>query len=196
MQVKATSKYLRISPKKMRLVVDLIRGMNAQAALDQLDFIPKRASLLISKVLKSAIANAEHNFKLKKENLFIKEIFINQGPTLKRWRARAFGRAAPIRKRSSHLEIVLGEKVVTPEAKPVKPKLKEPVIEAAPKEKAKPKEMVSKKEPVKKELLKGKGKEVFDTRRQGKRRAKQHLDKTRAKKVGGVLKRVFRRKSI
>ncbi len=110
MRVKAINKYLKISPKKMRLVANMIRGMKVDQAVDHLRFIPKKASPMILKILQSAIANAEHNFNLKKENLLIKEIFIDGGPMIKRWRARAFGRAAMIRRRSSHCSIILEEK--------------------------------------------------------------------------------------
>ena len=109
METKANGKYFRISAKKTRLVADLIRMKNVKEAIDYLDFIPKKASGFIKKVLKSAIANAEHNFNLKKENLFVKEIKINEGPALKRWRPRAFGRAGRIRKKSAHIEIILSE---------------------------------------------------------------------------------------
>jgi len=109
MEIKAIGKYFRISAKKTRLVADLIRRKNVKEAIDYLDFIPKKASGFIKKVLKSVLANAEHNFNLKKENLFIKEIKINEGPALKRWRPRAFGRAGRIRKKSAHIEIILGE---------------------------------------------------------------------------------------
>ncbi len=122
--MKAKGKYLKISSKKMRLVTDMVRGMDSKEALDYLNFVPKKAARFINKVLNSALANAEHNFDLKKENLFIKEIFVNQGPTLKRWRPRAFGRAGQIRKRSEHLEIILGEKFLFKRPFLLKQKLK------------------------------------------------------------------------
>ena len=101
-----------MSPRKIRLVVDLIRGSDATKAEHQLQFMNKRAARPVLKLLQSAIANAENNDKLKKENLFIKTITVDQGPTLKRWRPRAFGRAATILKKSSHITIILGEKEV------------------------------------------------------------------------------------
>jgi len=109
MEVTARLKYLRKSPPKVRLVVDMIRGLTAEAAEHQLTFLNKGATDPILKLLKSAVANAENNFELKKDNLFIKKITVDQGPTLKRWKARAFGRASEIRKRSSHITIVLDE---------------------------------------------------------------------------------------
>ncbi|MCF7906830.1 50S ribosomal protein L22 [Patescibacteria group bacterium] len=110
MQVKAQSKYLKISAKKMRLVANAIKGMDVPQALNYLKFIPRKASPLIFKTLRSALANAEHNFDLSGDNLFVKEIFADEGATLKRWRPRAFGRATPIQKKSAHLTIILEEK--------------------------------------------------------------------------------------
>lgn len=113
MEVVAKLRYYRQSSRKIRLVADLIRGMDTKAALNQLQFLNKRAALPIVKLVKSALANAKNNFSLKEDNLFIKSIVVNQGPTLKRWRARAFGRAAEIRKRTSHVIVVLDEKIKT-----------------------------------------------------------------------------------
>ncbi|MBI2098921.1 50S ribosomal protein L22 [Candidatus Uhrbacteria bacterium] len=110
MEVKAIARYIRMSPRKVRLVADIIRGARASEALLQLQFIRKRAAAPVSKLLKSAMANAENNFKLNPSELFVKKITVDGGPVLKRFRARAFGRAAPIRKRSSHITIVLEEK--------------------------------------------------------------------------------------
>jgi len=109
MEVTAKLRYLRTSPRKVRLVIDVIRGMRVEEAEYQLGFLNKGATRPILKLLKSAVANAENNFELEKDNLFIKKIFVDQGPTLKRWKARAFGRAGEIRKRSSHVTIILDE---------------------------------------------------------------------------------------
>jgi len=109
MEVKAKAKFIRMSPTKIRLVANLIQKMPVGKALDQLQFINKLASGPVANLIKSAIANAEHNFELDKDNLFIKELTINQGPTLKRSMPRAHGRATPIRKRTSHINLVLGE---------------------------------------------------------------------------------------
>lgn len=111
MEIKAAAKFIRMSPKKVRLVVDLIRGMDVLKAETQLRFTPKLAKDPVLKLLRSAIANAENNFDLKKDNLFIKKIVVDEGPTLKRWQPKAHGRAGAIRKRSSHISIVLEEKV-------------------------------------------------------------------------------------
>jgi large subunit ribosomal protein L22 len=96
-----------MSPRKVRLVVDAVRGMSVEPALAQLTFMSRAAARPVRKLLESAIANAEHNFKLDREGLFIKAALVNQGPTLKRWRPRAMGAAAPILKRTSHVTLVL-----------------------------------------------------------------------------------------
>ena len=98
-----------MSPVKLRLVANLIKKLPVAEALDQLQFINKLAARPVAKLVKSAIANAEHNFELAKDNLFIKEITIGEGPTLKRWLPRAHGRATPLRKRTSHINLVLSE---------------------------------------------------------------------------------------
>lgn len=198
MQVKSTSKYLKMSPKKMRLVANAIMGMDVSQALDYLEFIPKRAAPLILRTIKSAVADAEHNFSLKKDNLIIKEVLVNSGPTLKRWRARAFGRAAQIRKRSSHLSVILQEKEPTQDVKLKEPKLKEPVVEPVTKKQEPSTQVVPKKtRPEPKKIVEPEPRKIFDITRKGKRRAKQHLDKVRTKKgARGGLKQIFRRKSI
>ena len=109
MEVKASLKYLRISPRKVRLVADLTRGLSVKVAEANLLHIPKRSCKPLLKLLKSAIANAEHNFGLDKNNLFIKAIRVDEGPALKRWRPRARGAAFPIKKRTSHIFLTLNE---------------------------------------------------------------------------------------
>lgn len=96
-----------MSPRKVRLVTGMIRGLKLDVARTQLAFLPKAASLPVLKVLNSAAANAVNNFKLDESMLIIKTATADQGPALKRWRARAMGRAAPIKKRTSHITIVL-----------------------------------------------------------------------------------------
>ncbi len=98
-----------MSPKKVRLVAGLIRGLDVKRAIDQLAFSGKKASLPVIKVLESAIANAEHNYELSKSNLFVKEVRIDEAPMLHRWTPKAHGRATAIRKRNSHINITLGE---------------------------------------------------------------------------------------
>jgi len=110
MEAKAVAKYVRISPRKASLVLDLIRGKKAGEAIAILRHTPRAASPIIEKVLNSAIANAEHNNNMNVESLVISQAYANQGPTLKRFRPRAMGRASRINKRTSHITLVLTEK--------------------------------------------------------------------------------------
>ena len=105
----ATLKNARISARKVKIVADLIRGKDAKEALAIVKFTPKASSEIIEKLLKSAIANAENNHFMKSEDLYVAEIYANQGPTLKRIRPAAKGSAVRIRKRTSHITIVLRE---------------------------------------------------------------------------------------
>ncbi len=99
-----------MAPRKVRLVANLVRGMDLVAAEAQLRFMKKAAARPVLKLLQSARANAENNFKLDRASLFVKSITVDGGPTLHRWRARAFGRAAAIRKRMSHINVILDER--------------------------------------------------------------------------------------
>ncbi len=109
---KAQGRYCRISARKARLVADLVREKDCETALGVLKFTPKKAAVIIKKILESAIANAEQNPDVKNiDNLFIGRIWVDEGPTLKRFMARAMGRASRIRKRTSHINIVLNENV-------------------------------------------------------------------------------------
>ena len=110
MEAKAIAKYVRISPRKVQIVADLVRGKNVSEALTILKFTPKSGAKELEKVLKSAIANAENNFDMNKDDLFISEVYANQGPTLKRFSPRAQGRAFMIRKRTSHIGGVVKER--------------------------------------------------------------------------------------
>ena len=109
MEAKATAKYVRVSPRKAGQICDLVRGKNVDEALAIMKFTPKASSEVLEKLLKSAIANAENNHDMKHENLYVAEIFANQGPTLKRIRPAAKGSAVRIRKRTSHITIVVRE---------------------------------------------------------------------------------------
>ncbi|MBE4906602.1 50S ribosomal protein L22 [Cytobacillus suaedae] len=110
MQAKAVANTVRIAPRKARLVIDLIRGKQVGEAVAILRHTPKAASPIVEKVLNSAIANAEHNYEMDANNLVITDAFVNEGPTLKRFRPRAMGRASQINKRTSHITIVVSEK--------------------------------------------------------------------------------------
>ena len=106
----ATLKNARISARKVKIVADLIRGKDAKEALAIVKFTPKASSEIIEKLLKSAIANAENNYGMKSNNLYVAEIYANQGPTMKRIRPAAKGSAVRIRKRTSHITIKLRER--------------------------------------------------------------------------------------
>ena len=108
-KAEATLKYARISSRKVKIVADLIRGKNVDEALAIVKYVPKASSEIIEKLLKSAIANAENNHGMNRGNLNVAEIYANQGPTLKRIRPAAKGSAVRIRKRTSHITIVLKE---------------------------------------------------------------------------------------
>ncbi|GEB35037.1 MULTISPECIES: 50S ribosomal protein L22 [Brevibacillus] len=110
MEAKAVARNIRIASRKVRLVVDLIRGKQVGEALAILKHTPKAASPVVEKLLKSAIANAEHNYEMDPNSLVVSKIFVDQGPTLKRFRPRAMGRASRIHKRTSHITVVLNEK--------------------------------------------------------------------------------------
>ena len=107
MEIVAKSKFVRISPRKVALVVKAISGLAPQAALDKLQFVTKSASLPLTKLLKSGLANAQNNAKLKMEDLSIKKIEVSPGPSFKRWRPISRGQAHPYKKRTSHLTLIL-----------------------------------------------------------------------------------------
>lgn len=110
-EVKATLRYLQMAPRKVRLVADVIRGMQATKARLQLEHLPQRASLPLKKLLLSGIANAKHNFRLKEEDLYISSLQVDGGPMLKRMFPRSRGRADVKRKRMSHITLVLSNKI-------------------------------------------------------------------------------------
>ena len=109
-EARATLRYARISARKVKIVADLVRGKNVDEALAIVKFTPKASSVIIEKLLKSAIANAENNNGMNVENLYVEECYANQAPTMKRIRPRAQGRAYRIEKRSSHITVVLNER--------------------------------------------------------------------------------------
>ena len=107
---KAVAKYVRIAPRKVRVVMDLIRGKNVAEAFAILKFTPKAGAEVVEKVLRSAVANAENNFDMDVEKLYVKTAFADQGPTLKRIHPHSRGQAFKILKRTSHVTIVVDEK--------------------------------------------------------------------------------------
>ena len=107
MEAKAIAKYVRMSPIKLKPVTDLVRGKDLQEALNILKFTPGKGAEIVEKVVKSAAANAEENHKMNPDNLYVAEVYANQGPTMKRFRAGAQGRASMILKRTSHIAVTL-----------------------------------------------------------------------------------------
>lgn len=174
MEIKAQLRHLRIAPRKVRLVLNLVRGLRVNEAENQLRLMPKRAGEPVLKLLNSAIANAKNNKGIDKENLYIDKIFANEGSTLKRWLPRAFGRATPINKRSSHIMLVLKANVKAKSELTVGEKLD------------------------KKYIVKSSGETVSQTQKGGKEKRKVVLEdiSRKSQKQPSIIKKVFRRKSI
>ena len=105
METKTVEKYIKMSPRKIRYVVDMIKSKPIEDAIDILSLTPREAAAVVKKAIQSAVSNATENHKMKEEDLFISRILVNEGPTLKRFRPRARGRATRIRKRTSHLSV-------------------------------------------------------------------------------------------
>jgi large subunit ribosomal protein L22 len=179
MEVTAKLNYLRIAPRKVRLVADLIRGKRVEEAQRILNFTRKKAAQPLRKLLNSAIANAKHNFQLKAENLWISKLLVNEGPKLKRWRARARGRAFEIQKKTSHITIVLKE--LESEKRPIK---KKPVKE-------------EKSKVVKEQAPKIKAEKEVPERKEKIKRPPRPIEReVRKPKFPTGIKRIFRRKSF
>ena len=193
MQVKASLKNLRTSPRKVRLVADSIVGMNANAALVHLGHTVKKTSLPMEKLLKSALANAENNFGLDKDNMFVQSVLVGGGPSLKRWLPRAQGRATQILKRTSMIDLFLEERV---EGKNRRTK-EELEKEKKEREEARTKAM---KEALKEMEEKGEGEEAGE-KTEEKTQPKKISPKKAVSPKGqaaddGFLKKVFQRKSM
>lgn len=110
MEARAVAKYIRISPQKVRLIMDQVRGKKVEEAMNLLSFTPQKGAFVLKKLINSAVANAEQNLNMDVDNLYIKRAFADEGPTLRRFRPRAMGRATRIRKRTSHLTVILDER--------------------------------------------------------------------------------------
>lgn len=110
MEARCQVRYIRISPSKVGIVADLVRGKPVREALAILRYTPKRASKVVEKAIRSAIANAENNHEMNGDLLYVSEIYVGQGPTLRRYRPRARGIAYPIQKKTSHLTVILKER--------------------------------------------------------------------------------------
>lgn len=113
MEVKAVSKYMRISPQKVRELVDAVKGKPVETALNTLKFMPLKAAGMVEKTMRSAVANADQNANIDVDNLVVRTIIADQGPVLKRFRARARGRGTRILKRTSHITVILAEETVS-----------------------------------------------------------------------------------
>jgi len=194
MKITARLNHFRTSPRKVRLVADLIRGMKVTEAEAQLKYLTKRAADPVLKLLNSATANASHDFNLEKDDLYVSDVQVNEGPALKRWRARAMGRADLITKRTSHIYLTLKPK------KGVKAKKKkEPKPETV---KLKDMDEIKKSEPQKK--LEPKSESATDQAKHGKpaSSAKPHSASSKSKKkfwsrqTFGNVKKMFKRKSF
>ena len=109
MEAKAVEKYIRISPRKVKYVVDMIKSKPIEDAIDILSVTPKGAAVVVKKAIQSAVANATENHKMKEGDLYITKILVNEGPTLKRFKPRARGRATRIRKRTTHLSVYVSD---------------------------------------------------------------------------------------
>jgi len=168
-------KYLRITARKVRLIANLIRGKSAAEAETLLEFARKKAAYPVAKLLKSAIATAEHDFQLEKSNLFVSKIMVDEGPTLKRSRFRGFGKIMPIMKRTSHITLILDE---------IKPGAKKKTVAEPKKPKEEPKE-------------KPEVQEVKETK-EGPKPEKKAVPKSTFPKprLDRGLKRIFRRKAF
>jgi large subunit ribosomal protein L22 len=110
METRAVARFVRVSPRKVRLVMDEVRGKKVEDALNMLTFAPQRGARLLRKLIQSAVSNAQNNSNLDPDSLVVKTVFADEGPVLKRFIPRAQGRATPIRKRTSHLTVILDEK--------------------------------------------------------------------------------------
>lgn len=184
---------LRIAPRKSKLVADLIKGLDINEALDQLDVYVKRSSPYFKKLLASAISNGENNLGLDKNNLYVYDVKVGAGQVFKRWRPRAFGRAGKILKRTSKIEIILEERI---EGKGRKTKEE---IEKARKERIQANKKIEK-EHAKKETEKNKLSETQESKK-SKTEKKEELKKRedsgkKEKQEKGWTKKIFRRKSM
>lgn len=109
MEVKATQRYARISPQKVRMIVDAIKGKPAGTAIEALKFMPQKSAGIVEKIVRSAVANADQNTSIDVDQLVVRNLIVDQGPSLKRFKARARGRGARILKRTAHITVVLAE---------------------------------------------------------------------------------------
>ena len=152
MEVRSVYKSARVSPKKARDVAREIQGLPVSDALNTLTFTPRKAAFLINKTLKSALANAENNHDLAADGLVVKEAVVTDGPTFRRFKPRARGSASAIRKRTSHIKIILSDEIVL-EEKPARTKSSKPKAKTAPKQEVVEEEVVEEEVPAAEEVV-------------------------------------------
>lgn len=193
-KIKAKLNHLRIAPRKVRMVADIIRGQDVKEAEIQLKFLARRAAEPFLKLLKSAASNASHNFGIEKDNLYISELQVNEGPPLKRWMPRAMGKSAQIMKRTSHINLVLETKKEAKVEKPKKIKPKVVKLETGEEiKKEKPIEKVEEKPQLKADQSRV-GKSVPPTRPYG--ASPDAKRRFFSRQTFGNVKKMFRRKSF
>jgi len=188
MEIKASLNNLRMSPRKVRLVTNLVKGMNVISAQAQLGFLIKKPAPLILKLLNSAVANAKNSFDIKADNLYIQKIVVESGQNLKRWLPRAMGKATPLLKRTCSIKIILAE--LAPTVKKLK-KASKPQIVKAEEVLAKPEEIT---ELVQKEEKKTGAKMPPPARPYG--ASSESKKRIFSRQTFGNIKKMFRRKSI
>jgi large subunit ribosomal protein L22 len=184
-----------MTPRKVRLVTDLVRGMDANEAQSQLRFMNKKAAGIVLKLLNTGLANAKHNFNLDENNFYISRLEVQAGPSLKRWLPRAMGRATPLLKRTCNIKLILEEKTPS-KVKAAKPKRKEKIATVETKEEQKEIPLVEKEETI----------SVVEDSREEKRKtgfvpkpypaSGQSKKRFFSRQTFGNIKKVFRRKSI
>ena len=190
MKVSAKLNNLRIAPRKTRLVGNLVKGLDVQEALNQLEVNVRSTCPHLKKLLKSAIANGENNFGIDRDNMYILDVVVEAGPSLKRWMPKAYGRAGKILKRTSKIELILEERI---EGKGRKSR------EQMEKEKKKRLEDKKKeqKEMEEKEKATLGGKEKAETQNRQTERAKEIIKEKKSEERGkGIINKIFRRKSM
>jgi large subunit ribosomal protein L22 len=191
MKVTAELNNLRISPRKVKLVADLIKGMDAVEAVSQLDVAIKKTSGYMQKLLLSAIANAENNFGLSKNNLYVLDAVVGAGPTLKRWMPKAYGRAGQILKRTSKVRIVLEERVEGKDRKSKEQMEKEKAERIKKATQELKKEEDRKKDEKKDEIKEAKTEKVVETKTKSADKTKKTAEEPKSWK-----NKIFRRKSM
>ena len=190
MKVNAKLNNLRIAPRKIRLVTNLIKKMDIENALDQLDNTVKKGSLPVKKLLLSAISNGENNLGIDRNNMYVLDVVVGAGPTLKRWMPKAYGRAGQILKRTSKIEIILEERVEG-KGRKTKEQLEKQKKQRLDEKKKAEKERAKEKEEAEKDQPFDKGGTVSA----GKKEKIAEKEK-KVEKKGGITSRIFRRKSM